>query len=123
MTKPSRFAAAGLLLALPIGALYAAVVLGIGPLEAVLRSLLTDGGDQPNAAGRVYQMAGLLALPFALAATLWPVLGRGLRRASDHLHPMNIAVAIVVAWLIAVTWGGLAEDVYRCDVLRVPNCD
>ena len=118
-----RHALAGLALALPIALLLGTIVFAIDPLETALKAIFTDDGDQPNVLGRIYMVGGLAALPVALVVSLWPVLAGGIGRARHRLHLANVAVALFVVALMAPTWGALADEAYRCDVLRIPNCD
>lgn len=119
---PRLGAAWGLALAVPIGLLLLVVALQIEPLGALLRSILTDDGVQPNALGRVYMLGGLLLLPLALGVAAWPMIRRG-ADGRRHVHAANLAVVAVVAVLVVLTWGAFAEEVVRCDVLVIPNCD
>jgi hypothetical protein len=66
-------------------------------------------------------LVGLLLLPVALGVTTWPMI----RPIDDRrrLYVANIAVAAVIGLLIWVTWGELAVEVVRCDVMGIPNCD
>ena len=112
----------GLALVVPIGLLLVAVVSELEPLGAFLRSLLTIDGIQPSTLGRAYMLGSLLLLPVALIVAAWPIV----RRQADgrrHLHPLNLVVVGVVLLLVAVTWGELAVEVVRCDLLGIPNCD
>ena len=112
----------GLAMAVPIGLLLLVVALQIEPLGALLRSVLTDDGVQPNALGRVYMLGGLLLLPVALVVSAWPMVRRG-ADGRRHVYAANLAVVGVVAILVVLTWGALAEEVVRCDVMGIPNCD
>ena len=90
----------GMALAVPIGLLFAAVILDLEPLGALLRSIL----------------------PLAMAVTSWPMIRRevdGRRR----VYAANLAVAAFVGVLMLVTWGALLEEIVRCDVMGIPNCD
>ncbi len=112
----------GMALAVPIGLLFAAVFLDLEPLGALLRSILTDDGNQPNVLGRAYMLGGLLLLPLAMAVTTWPMI----RREADgrrRVYAANLAVAAFVGVLMLVTWGALLEEIVRCDVMGIPNCD
>jgi hypothetical protein len=120
--SPRSAGLVALILALPIGLLLAAVVLDVRPLGDAFRSVLTDDGLQANALGRAYMIGGLLLLPIAAVLATWPMLRRsavGRRR----VYPLNLAVLATIGVLIWLTWGELAVEVIRCDVLGIPNCD
>jgi hypothetical protein len=106
-----------LALALPMAMLVSVIVFELRPLEAVLKSVLTDDGARPNPAGFVFMGGGLLALPVALAISLWPVVQH------RNLRLLNLVIAALIVWLMIPTWGGVLQDVYRCDILRIPHCD
>lgn len=122
MPRHTRFALVALLLAFPIGLIFSAIVFEWQMVESALKSLLTNDGDQPNMVGRIIMLSGLLALPVALGVGLWPMV----RKAQDgkrHFYIANAMVTMLVAALMVPTWGELAQEVYRCDVLQIPNCD
>lgn len=118
----NTYATIALILALPMGIILPAVALNIESIELVLKKVLTWDGDHPNVLGIILIYGGFLALPFSLFSSLWPML----RKDTDgkrHFYVLHAAIAIAVAILIAYTWGALAEEVYRCEVLQIPNCD
>lgn len=67
-------------------------------------------------------IAGLLALPVAFVVCLSPVLRKG-ADGKRHLYIVNLILVAIILVLMVPTWGGLAEEVYRCDILQIPNCD
>lgn len=115
-------ALSGLALAAPIGLLLFAVVVGFEPLVAFLQSVLTDDRAQPSLFGRAYMLGGLILLFPAFAVAAWPMVRRG-PDGRRHLRLANVAALVVIGGLIVLTWGALAEEVVRCDVLGIPNCD
>jgi len=120
--SPNGAAALALLLAAPIALLVAGIVFDLRWVESALKSVLTSDGDAPNLFGRIYMIAGLLALPAALLISVWPMLRKdvdGKRR----FYVLNAVTAAFVIALMTPTWGGLAKDIYRCNILQVPYCD
>lgn len=65
----------------------------------------------------------LLTLLFPVGAfiALWPMvkLSNGKRK----FHFLNIALASVMLFLFFFVFFPLLGDTYRCDVLKIPNCD
>jgi hypothetical protein len=118
LARHHRFALAGLLLFSP----FAVVVLSVWLDIAVVRDLLTGGGDRPNAVGLVAIVGGLLLLPVALAVTLLPML-RGEPSRKRRLHAVNLLVCAVIAIPLATMLYGIGEEVYRCEIRGMPNCD
>ena len=117
MSRAHASALAGLALTLPMALLFAAAYLGLGPVGAWLRAVLTVDGIQPSPVGHVYMLGGLVLLIPAFAIAAWPIVRRREVRAA------NVAALAVIGVLIFATWGGLAEEVVRCEVLGIPNCD
>ena len=52
----------------------------------------------------------------------WPMLRRDIN-GDRHFYALNLAVVAVALMLITLTWGALAEEIYRCDIQGIPNCD
>jgi hypothetical protein len=113
-----RLALLGLLLFLPIGILVPAVWLDV----AVVRDLITAGGDRPNALGLTLIVGGLLLLPVGFVVALLPMTrtGPGRRR---RLYAVNLLVCAVIAVPAVVLLYGIGQDVYRCEIRGTPNCD
>lgn len=112
----------GLALSVPIGLLFLAIVFELEPLQIVLRFLLTADGDRPNAIGFIVMYGGFLVLPLAFALSVWPLLQKT-REGKRRFFILNFAVAVLVLTLMVPTWGSVVEEVYRCDVAQIPNCD
>jgi hypothetical protein len=120
--SPNGAAVLALLLAAPIALLAIGIVFDIRSIESALKSVLTSDGETPNVLGRIYMIAGLLALPVALLVSVWPMLRKGVD-GKRRFYVLNAAAAVLVIALMTPTWGGLAKDIYRCDILQIPNCD
>lgn len=117
-TKSALFA---FLLALPMLVLIPSVAFDFDPVEAFLKSFLTDNGETLNLLGYTLMFLGLFALPVGLIVALRPFFMKenGVR----NMYVVNILVAVLILALMVPTWGALATEIYRCDILRVPNCD
>jgi hypothetical protein len=118
LARHHRFALVGLVLFLPIGVLFPSIWLDI----AVVRDLLTLDGDRPNILGWTLIVGGLLLLPVALVVTLLPMMRREPNR-ERRLYAVNVLVCAVIATPIATTLYGIGEEMYRCEVRGIPNCD
>ena len=123
LANPGSAAITSLILAMPLGLTYVALMFDIEPLARVLNNLFTIEGQQGeiNMLGRIVIFGGLLILPVAFALNLRPMLKReGLER-KRRLHAINLIVGVVILLLIVFTWGGLIlEEIYclqgiRCD--------
>jgi hypothetical protein len=118
LARHHRFALVGLLLFLPIGIVFSSAWLDI----AIVRDLLTDGGDRPNALGWTVIGGGLLMLPVALVVALLPMLRKGPNR-RRRVYVVNLLVCAVVAIPFATILYGIGEEFYRCDVQGIQDCD
>ena len=68
-------------------------------------------------------LVGLLALIlFGAFVAARPMLGRG-DDGRRRFYPLNAALAAGLCVVFAALSYGLGSDIYRCAVLRVPNCD
>lgn len=121
MTHDRRAALIGFLLALPMGILVLAIVLDMEFIETILKSMLTNDGDRPTAFGFAYMAVSGLLLPIALGVSLWPM--RKNKDGKRSVYVLNLVVAAIIVALMIPTWGGIAKDIYRCDILGIPNCD
>lgn len=99
-----------------------AVVFGLEPLGAILRETFTSDGTTLTTVGGLFVYGGLLALPLALVISLLPLRHKG-PDGKRRLPPWNVAVAVVALVLLLPLIYELGKDFYRCDVLRIPNCD
>ena len=104
----ARSAALAASFALPFLALNAVVASRIEPLFSLIR---------PD--------AHTSALEYALLATVLLLMPLGafvaLRR--ERLYAANVAVAVVLLGLFLAVATAPGVEIYRCDVLRIPNCD
>jgi hypothetical protein len=113
-----RYALIGLLLFLPIAILVAAIWLDL----AVVRDLLTHEDDRPNLLGWTVIVGWLLVLPLAFVLALLPMLRKGPNR-KRRLYALNLLVCVVISIPIATTLYGLGEEIYRCEIRGLANCD
>jgi hypothetical protein len=114
----ARWAAvAGLALALPFLALNAVVAERIEPVFSVVRP-----GDHAGPLEYPLLLIVLLLLPVGAAVALSPMWregGDGPRAYS--LANILVAALLITAFLMLAI--GLGDEIYRCDVLHIPNCD
>ena len=113
LARHHRSALVGLVLFLPIASLLASIWFDI----AVVRNLFTSDGDQPNVLGLTMILGGLLLLPIAFVVTLRPMMRK--RRA----YAVNLLVCAVISIPMAATLVGIGEEIYRCEIRGIPNCD
>jgi hypothetical protein len=125
LANPRSVAITSLILAMPLGLTYVALMFNIEPLARVLNNLFTIDGQQGeieiNMLGRIVIYGGLLLLPVAFALNLQPILKREGPEGKRRLYAINLTVGAAILLLIVFTWGGLLlEEIYclqgiRCD--------
>ena len=107
----------GALFVLPFIAANAIVGNRIEPFFSLIR-------PGPHTSGREYVLLAvvLLLLPVGAFVAVRPML----QTASDGRQHFYLANALVAAVMLAVFMLlaiGMGTDLYRCDVLEIPNCD
>jgi hypothetical protein len=113
-----RSALVALVLCLPIGILVPSLWLDI----AIVRDAVTADGDRPSVLGWAAIVGGLLLLPVAFAVALRPMARPGPDR-KRRLYAVNLLVCAVISIPIAATLYGIGEEIYRCEIRGIPNCD
>lgn len=122
VTDPRAAALTALALSAPLAILVPVIAFDVEPLHGLAKGVLTRDGSTPNALGFAVLIGGIVALPFALALALVPMLRRG-ADGKRRARLANLAVAGLIVALMVPTWGGLIEETVRCEVLQIPNCD
>jgi hypothetical protein len=121
LANPRSVAIASLILAMPLGLTYVALLFNREPLARVLNNLFTIDGQEINMLGRIVIYGGLLLLPVAFVLNLRSMLKREGPEGKRRLYTINIIVGVAILMLILFTWGGLIlEEIYclqgiRCD--------
>ena len=107
----------GVALAVPFLVANAIVGNRIEPFFSLIRPGL-------HTSGREYVV---LAVTLALLAAGAVIAGRPLfQRGTDgrrHFHLLNALVSAALCLFFIALVVGLGSDIYRCDVLQIPNCD
>ena len=117
LASPRSAAITSLILAMPLGLTYVALMFNIEPLARLLNDLFTIEG-QP---GRIVIYGGLLLLPVAFALNLQPLLRKEGTERKRRLYALNLIVGITILLLLTCTWGGLFMEEIYC--LRGIRCD
>ena len=113
---PRRAATAGILLALPLLTLNAVVGNRIEPFFSLIRPGL-------HTSPREYVLLAIvvLLLPVGAFIAVRPMLRP--RADGRRLYLVNGVVAAFLLIAFAAVAIGLGADIYRCDILQIPNCD
>ena len=116
-TRPAFAAVTGSLFLLPFLAANAIVVNRIEPFFSLIRP-----GIHTSPREYALLFIVLLLIPAGAVIAARPMLRRG-DDGRRRFHAVNAAiVALLCAAFIALAVG-LGSDIYRCDVLGIPNCD
>ena len=115
--QPHAAAVTGALTLAPLAALSAVVGERIEPFFSLIRP-----GPHTGAAEHLLLVAALLLLPVGAFVAGRPLTQRG-PGGMRPLHALNGAVVALLASAFVAISFGFGAEIYRCDVLRIPNCD
>ncbi len=113
---PQKAAYVGFLLVLPFFLLNFVVALRLEPIYSMLiaANLISSTPWFPTL---------LLALfPIALFIVIRPML-RHDAAGKRHFYILNSLLGVFILVVMIFLWGGLGEDIIKCDILKIPNCD
>jgi len=115
--RPPLAALTGALFILPMAVANAIVGSRIEPFFSLIR-------PSPHTSGREYALLAvvLLLIPVGAFIAARPMLLSG-REGRRRFYPANAAVAVLLSVTFVMLAVGLGTDIYRCDVLGIPNCD
>lgn len=114
--KPGVAALIGGLFTVPFAVANAIVGGRIEPFFSFIRP-----GPHTSAFEYGVLAAAVACLPLGAFIAARPMLKRASGRRRVHL--LNAVVALVMLALFVILSVGLGTDIYRCDVLQIPNCD
>lgn len=116
-THPRLAAAVGALLAVPFLTANAIVASRLEPFFSLIR-------PGPHTSGREYVLllVAVFLLPVGAFIAARPMLRAGLT-GRRRFHVLNGFVAALLLAAFAALTVVLGSEIYRCDVLQIPNCD
>jgi hypothetical protein len=117
LVHPGTAALVGGLFAVPFLTANAIVAKRIEPFFSFIRPGLHTSAIEY--ALLVFVIGCLPVGAFISARPLWNRDAGGAR----HLHALNAVVAATLLVGFAVLTAALGSEIYRCDVLQIPNCD
>jgi len=115
--RPVAAAFTGGLFMVPFAAANAIVGNRIEPFFSFIRP-----GPHTSAFEYVLLAVILACLPVGAFIAARPMLKRG-ADGGWRVHLVNAVLALVMLALFVILSAGLGADIYRCDVLYIPNCD
>lgn len=121
-TNPNRAALIGLLFFAPFFVLNLLVGQDNAAIDTFFRSVFSLPGIRTNPLGHLVFAVCVLLIPIGSVIALRPVFQRragGTRR----VYVLNLLLGGLTLLFFIVLAGALISEVYRCDVLLIPNCD
>lgn len=115
--KPELAGMKGLLFVLPFAVLNAIVATRFEPFFSLIRP-----GPHTSGQEMVLLACTLLMMPFGAFVALRPVLRRG-EDGRRRFVLFNTVAATLLLLNFAALAIGLGSEIYRCEILRIPNCD
>ena len=116
-TNPKSAAITGSLLILPFLFLNAVVANRIEPFFSLMRP-----GLHTSTREYVLLFIFLLLMPVGAFIAIRPMFLKG-AQGRRRFYLVNAILATILLVVFVVVSGGLGSDIYRCDVLQIPNCD
>lgn len=112
----------GLLLVIPLILMNVMAGLDMPSFDWFFRDVFTLGGFRTNPLGSLIILICILLLPLGAGILLMPTLQSG-AAGKRRIYPVHLVLAILIFAGFVLFVGVLAEEIYRCDVLQIPNCD
>jgi len=122
LANPRSATLIGFSLFLPLFLMNVMAGLDLEAFDAFFQNVFTINGYQTNPLGSFVMIVAVLLLPAGCIVALRPVL----RKEADgkrRLYIANLILAAVIFGFLVIFVGGAIDTIYRCDVLRIPNCD
>jgi hypothetical protein len=115
--SPIRTALSGLLFALPFVTMNAIVANRIEPYFSLIRP-----GPHTSPREYVFLFVVLFLIPVGAFVAARPLLRKG-ADGTRRFYALNAVLAAFLLLAFVVLSGALGTEIYRCDVLGIPNCD
>lgn len=116
-THPGAAAIIGLLFIVPLLFANAIVANRIEPFFSLIRP-----GPHTSPQEYVLLPVVLLLLPLGAFIIIRPMLQKG-TDGKRKLYFVNAMLAVLLLLVFVVLAVALGSDIYRCDILKIPNCD
>lgn len=116
-TNPKLAALIGLFFIAPFALLNAIVGNRIEPFFSLIRPDIHTGPYE-----YLVLFIVLLLIPVGSYIALQPILHRG-AEGKRSFYPLNVLLAAVLLMVFVTLSVALGSEIYRCDVLQIPNCD
>jgi len=115
--NPKFAALTGLLLFAPFVILNTIVAGRIQPFFSLIRP-----GEHTSPQEYVVLFSAIFLILFGALLAARPMLQKG-PDGKRRIYPLNGIVTAILLLVFVWLSAGLGSDIYRCDVLQIPNCD
>lgn len=121
LSNPKSAVLFSLLLTLPLILLNTIAINRIEPFFTIFQ-INTGGSFGDHPIGHSAALVALLLLPCGAVISIRPLLqtGGGGKRI---FYLINIFLSVLMVAAFVLITGALIEEIYRCNVLQIPNCD
>lgn len=120
--KHVRTLLTGIILALPLFLLNAMAAMDIPAFQELFRGVFSLGMFVTNPVGSIVVTASLLLLPVASIVLVRPIFSK-FPGGDAKLCIFNALLGALIFAFFCVFVGAMSMEVYRCDVLKIANCD
>ena len=120
IANPKSAVLFSLLLTLPLILLNTIAINRIEPFFTIFQ-INTGGNFRDHPIGHSAALLALLLLPCGALISVRPLLQPGGGKRTFYLVNIFLSVLLVAVFVLIV--GALLEEIYRCNLLRIPNCD
>lgn len=121
ISNPKSAALFSFLLTLPLILLNTIAINRIDPFFTIFQ-INTAGSFWDYPIGHSTALVALLLLPCGAAIALRPLLQTG-GSGKQAFYLVNIFLSVIMLAAFVLISGALIEEIYRCNVLQIPNCD
>lgn len=112
--NPNKAAFVGFLFAIPFVVTNFIVALRLEPIYSFLGSFSVIRNSP------FLPLFLLLLFPLGAYIALYPMLKKGRK---SNFYILNSIVATILLAIFAILFFALGEEIYRCEILKIPNCD
>ena len=90
--------------------------------DRFFRAVFSPSGLRTNPLGYFVIITSILLIPIGSIIALRPIFQKGPNE-KRRIYVVNLVLGTALLLIFVFIAGGLLEEIYRCDVLRIPNCD
>lgn len=116
ISNPKAAALTGFLFTMPFMLLNTIAGNQIEPFYTIFK-INTGGAFWDHPVGHISALVALLLLPLGAFIAVWP----GLQKRKMYL--VNMLMGVLMLGCFVLISGAFIDEIYRCNILLIPNCD